>query len=460
MRWKVLIMKSRSMDLTRGPLLAGIIQYTVPIILSSVLQLLFNAADLMVVGQFCGSISVGAVSSTGAITNLIVNLFVGLSVGAGVSVAHAIGSRSPERIHRTIHTAIPVAFFSGLFLTVVGMTFSRTFLIWMKTPAEVLPLSATYMTIYFAGITFTLLFNFGSAILQASGDTRSALIYLTMAGILNVILNLIFVICFHMNVAGVALATIIAQALSATLVIRRLMLRTDDCRFILRQSHIYRDPLLKMIRIGLPAGIQGCLFSISNVMIQSSVNSFGSATLIAGNGASSNIEGFVYTSMNAVSQATVNYVGQNLGAQRFDRIRKILRTCLTIVAVLGISMGWTAYLFGERLLSFYITDSPEAIAFGHLRMGFICLPYFVCGLMDVVTGSLRGLGKSLLPMLVSVLGICGFRILWICTVFQVPRFHTPSVLYISYLISWIVTFTVQLILFLVSSRKLQAQAGK
>lgn len=448
-------MKSRSMDLVEGPLFSGIVRYTVPIVLSSVLQLLFNAADLVVVGQFCGSISVGAVSSTGALTNLIVNLFVGLSVGAGVSVAHAIGSRNPQLVHRTIHTALPVAFLSGIFLTVVGMSLSRTFLVWMKTPGDVLPLSATYMTIYFAGITFTLLYNFGAAILQASGDTKSALIYLSLAGILNVLLNLFFVIVLQMNVAGVALATILSQAVSAILVIRQLMRRTDACRFELRSSHIYKEPLLKMIRIGLPAGIQGSMFSISNVLIQSSINSFGSSTLVAGNGASSNIEGFVYTSMNAVSAATVNFVGQNLGAQRFDRIHKALRTCLGIVVFLGLTLGCTAYFLGPQLLSFYITDSPEAIAYGHNRMFYICLPYFICGLMDVCTGALRGLGKSLLPMLVSILGVCVFRVFWICTVFQ--WFHTPGVLYTSYIISWIITFIVQFFLFEVSVKKLQRQ---
>ena len=450
-------MKSRSIDLVEGPVFSGVLRYTVPIILSSVLQLLFNAADLVVVGQFCGSISVGAVSATGAITNLIVNLFVGLSVGAGVSVAHAIGSRSQEVVHRTIHTAIPVAAISGLVLTAIGVCFSRPLLELMCTPEDVLPLASTYMTIYFMGITFTLLYNFGASILQASGDTRSALIYLTIAGVLNVFLNLLFVIVLHMNVAGVALATILSQALSAVLVIRQLMHRTDACRFIPRMSRIHWEPLCKMVRIGLPAGVQGCLFSISNVMIQSSINSFGSSTLIAGNGAAGNIEGFVWTSMNAVSQAAVNYVGQNLGAQKFDRIRKSLLTCLGLVTVLGITLGCSAYLLGPQLLSFYITDSPEAIALGHTRLLYICAPYFVCGLMDVFTGALRGLGKSLLPMLVSVVGVCVLRIVWIFTIFQIPQFHTPSCLYLSYLISWALTFLAQSLLFTVSLRKLRRQ---
>lgn len=451
-------MKSRSMDLVHGPMLSGIIQYTIPIILSSVLQLLFNAADLMVVGQFCGSISVGAVSSTGAITNLIINLFVGLSIGAGVCVAHAMGSRQDEELHRTIHTAIPVAILSGILLTVIGVVLSRPLLVWMQTPADVLPLASTYMTIYFAGMTFTLLYNFGASILRAAGDTKSSLIYLTVAGVLNVILNLVFVVLFHMNVAGVALATIISQAVSAVLVLRELMHRPDACRFIPKQSHIHMEPLMKMIRIGLPAGVQGCMFSISNVIIQSSVNSFGNSALIAGNGASANIEGFVYTSMNAVSQASVNYVGQNLGAHRFDRIRKSLGVCLGLVTVLGITMGGLAFLFSEQLLGFYITDSAEAIAFGQLRMLWICAPYFVCGLMDVVTGALRGLGKSLLPMLVSILGVCVLRIFWIYTVFQIPQYHTPDCLYASYIISWTVTFICQFVLFQLAIHKLHKQA--
>ena len=451
-------MKSRSMDLTRGPLLTGIIQYTIPIILSCFLQLLFNAADLMVVGQFCGSISVGAVSATTAVTNLIINLFMGLSVGAGVCVAHAYGSRLDSVLHKTIHTAVPVAILSGILLTVLGVCFTKPLLTLMSTPADVLPLAATYMTICFGGVTFTLLYNFCASILRAAGDTKSSLIYLTLAGILNVILNLIFVILFHMNVAGVALATVLSQALSAILVLRELMRRPDACRFRFRDSRIYKAPLLKMIRIGLPAGIQGCLFSISNVIIQSSVNSFGSAALIAGNGASANIEGFVWNAMNALHQTAVNYIGQNLGARNFDRIKKIFWNCLGCVVVTGMVMGGAAYCFGPQLLRFYIPDSPEAITYGVTRMTWICLPYFTCGLMDVATGALRGLGKSFFPMIVTVLGVCGFRIGWIYTVFQIPRYHTPGCLYSSYLISWVLTFSIQFLLFWYSYRQLRREA--
>ena len=450
-------MNSRSMDLVHGPVVSGIIRYTIPIVLSSALQLLFNAADLMVVGRFCGSLSVGAISSTGAMTNLVINLFVGLSVGAGVCVAHGVGSRRDREVHQTVHTAIPLAFLCGLFLTVFGILVTDPMLKIMGTPEDVLPLSEVYMKIYFGGVAFTLLYNFGSAILRAAGDTKSSLIYLSVAGVLNIILNLVFVLVFHMNVAGVGLATVISQVLSALLVLRELMRRTDACRFEFRKSHIYWEPLRKMATIGLPAGVQGCLFSISNMVIQSSVNSFGSV-MVAGCGAAANIEGFIWTTMNGVSQSAVNYVGQNLGAQQFDRIRKVFRSCLGIVVVIGLVLGVSSYLFAPQLLSIYITDSPAAIAAGQNRMLWICFPYFVCGIMDTITGALRGLGKSLLPMLVSILGVCVLRIVWVSTIFQ--AIHTPSCLFASYLVSWIVTEVIQYILFKTSLKKLEAQASR
>lgn len=452
-------MKNKDIDMLHGPLLSGIIQYTIPIILSSVLQLLFNAADLIVVGQFCGSISVGAVSSTGAITNLIINLFVGLSVGAGVCVAHALGSRQDEIVHRTVHTAVPVALISGLLLTVVGVALSRKLLQMMSTPANVLPLSTQYMTIYFSGITFTVLYNFCASILRAAGDTKGPLLYLSIAGVINVILNLVFVIVLRMNVAGVALATILSQAVSAALVLRALMRRTDACKLQLNRMKIYKEQLSKIVCIGLPAGIQGCMFSVSNVIIQSSVNGFGSETLIAGNGAAGNIEGFVYTSLNAFHQSAVNFIGQNAGAHQFQRIRKIFRACLGCVVVTGISLGVLAWLAGPSLLSFYLSDSQEAIAYGTTRLFYTCLPYFICGLMDVATGALRGLGDSFLPMVVTVLGVCGLRIGWVCTVFQIPQYHTPQCLYLSYLISWTLTFVIQFVLYHSVLRKRERQAG-
>lgn len=435
-----------------GPLLPNIILYTIPIILTSLLQLLFNAADLVIVGRFCGSVSVAAVGATGAITNLMVNFFVGLSIGAGVTVAHALGSREDTVVHNTVHTALPMALVSGVALTIIGICFSGTFLRWMGTPDTVLPLSSLYMKIYFAGITFTMVYNFSAAILRAAGDTKSPLIYLSFAGVINVVLNIIFVTLLHMNVAGVALATTISQGISAILVVRALMKRTDACRLEPKKMRFHKMQLSKMLRIGLPAGIQSSLFSISNVLIQSSINSFGDV-LMSGNAAAGNIEGFIYASLNAFHQTAVNFMGQNAGARQYKRVSQTLWICLGSVAVVGIALGSLGYVFGPSLLSLYITDSQEAIHYGMLRLSLICLTYFICGLMDVSTGALRGLGESFIPMVISVLGVCGLRIGWIYTIFQIPRFHTPQCLYISYPVSWVITFLFQMIAFFLVYRK-------
>ena len=440
-------MKSKNQSMLQGPLLGSIISYTVPIILTSILQLLFNAADLVVVGRFCGSISVAAVGATGSITALIVNLFIGLSVGAGVTVAHGVGSREDEVVHRTVHTAIPMALVSGAVLTVLGILLSEKLLTMMGTPENVLKLSTVYMQIYFAGITFTMIYNFAASILRAVGDTRSPLVFLTIAGVINVLLNLIFVTVLHMNVAGVALATAISQAFSAVAMVIVLMKRTDAAKLNLKKLRFYGEQMKKMIRIGLPAGIQSSLFSISNVMIQSSVNSFGDI-LMSGNAASQNIEGFLYVTMNSFHQTAVNFIGQNVGAKQYGRVKKIVWICLGCVLVTGFAMGTLICGFGEQLLSIYITDSAEAVAWGLVRMGIIARFYFLCGVMDVSTGALRGLGASVSPMVISVLGVCGIRIGWIATIFQIPRFHTPQCLYSSYIFSWTLTFLIQMYAFM------------
>ena len=445
-------MKSLNKNMLSGPLFGNIVLYTIPIILTSVLQLLFNAADLVVVGRFCGSISVAAVGATGSITNLLVNFFIGLSVGAGVTVAHGLGSHEDTVVHNTVHTALPTALVSGLFLTVIGVSYSETFLRLMGTPENVLPLSATYMKIYFAGITFTMVYNFCASILRAAGDTKSPLIFLSLAGIVNVVLNIVFVTVFHMNVAGVALATTISQGISAVLVVIALMKRSDACKLELKKMRFHGVQMAKMLRIGLPAGIQSALFSISNVLIQSSVNSFGDI-FMSGNAAASNIEGFVYVSLNAFHQTAVNFIGQNAGAKQYKRVFKTLWICLGCVAVVGLVLGSLAYSLGPTLLSIYITDSQEAIGYGMVRLAYICLPYFLCGLMDVSTGALRGLGASFVPMVISILGVCGIRIGWIYTIFQVPQFHTPQCLYFSYTVSWTVTFLCQMAAFIIVYRK-------
>ncbi len=439
-----------SSEMCEGRLFKKIILYTVPIILTGVLQLLFNAADLVVVGRFGenGNLSVAAVGATGALINLIVNLFIGLSVGAGVCVAHALGARRDDDVHKVIHTAIPTALICGIFITVVGVCFSRSFLQMMGTPENVVDLSAVYMKIYFGGVISTVVYNYGAAILRAAGDTKSPLYYLTGAGIINVILNIVFVAALKMDVAGVALATVISQTIAAVLVIMNLCRRGDCCRLDLHRMKIYGRQLRRIIFIGLPAGLQGALFSISNVIIQSSVNSFGDVVL-SGNSAAQSIEGFVWTTMNSFSQTSLNFTGQNYGAGKYKRIGRIAALCLVSVSAAGLIFGNLAYLFGRQLLSIYIPDSPESIEYGLIRIMYICAPYFLCGIMDVVTGVIRGMGSSITPMIITVLGVCGMRIGWIYTIFQIPKYHTLESLYISYPISWAASFLVQLLVFFI-----------
>lgn len=452
-------MKFDSKSMREGPILKSVIVYTVPIILTGLLQLLFNAADLIVVGWFSGSDSVAAVGATGALTNLIINLFIGLSVGAGVAVAQGMGAGNGKLTSEAVHTAVPVAVISGIFLTVIGVLFSRNFLELMGTPdGKLLRLASVYMQIYFAGMTFSMLYNFGSAILRAAGDTRSPLIFLTVAGVLNVILNIVFVALFKLDVAGVALATSISQAVSAILVLLALIKRQDACRFEFKKMHIYKNALLRMVKIGVPAGLQGSLFSISNVLIQSSVNSFGAAHM-SGSAAASSIEGFCYVTMNSFHQTALNFCGQNYGAGDFRRVKRITWVCLMTVAVAGFVVGNLSYIFGRELLKIYITDSPEAINYGMERLKFMVVPYFLCGIMDTTTGSMRGIGSSVIPMIITVLGVCVMRIVWIYTVFALPQYHTFSGLFISYPISWLLTFAALFISFTVVMRRKEKKAN-
>lgn len=438
-------MKS-NVNMLSGPLFKNIVLYTIPIILTGILQLLFNAADIIVVGQFCGSISVAAVGNTGSITSLIVNVFIGLSMGASVAVAQAIGAHDDDAVHKTVHTAIAVSIVAGIILTIVGVVFSETFLRLMNTPESVLPLSAIYMKIYFGGIIFIMVYNFASAILRAAGDTKSPLIFLTISGVLNVVLNFIFVRFLNLNVAGVALATTISQAVSAILVVLALRKREDAVSFSFSSLAFHKSPLIKIIRIGLPAGIQNSLFSISNVIIQTSINSFGDVVM-SGNAAAGNIEGFEYIAMNSFYQTALNFTGQNVGAKQYNRVKKILLLCLGCVIVTAAILSTIIYLLATPLLSIYITDSAEAVSWGVTRIAYICLPYFLCGIMEVSTGALRGMGVSVAPMLTSIIGICAVRVLWVYTIFQIPQFHTPQCLYSSYIVSWTVTFIVQIIMF-------------
>ena len=448
--------KKFEIDMCSGPLLGKILVFYVPLMLSGILQLLFNAADVAVVGNFAGNESLAAVGSTGALTNLIVNLFIGLSVGVNVLVARFYGSGKLGQLKETVQTAIATAALSGAVLVFLGFFIARPALTWMDTPEDVISHSVLYMRIYFGGMPFMMVFNFGSAVLRAVGDTRRPLYYLSIAGAVNVVLNLIFVIVFSMGVAGVAAATVASQIISAALVVRCLVKTDSSYRLILEGMRIAPDKLLKMIQIGVPAGMQGALFSISNVLIQSSVNSFGS-TVMAGNTAGSNIEGFVYTSMNSFHQAAISFCGQNYGAMKYRRVGRTVLICEGLVIAVGLIMGCAVYLCGGVLLKIYTPD-PATIQYGLLRMRYICLPYFLCGMMDVMVGGLRGMGYAIMPMLVSLTGACLFRVVWIYTIFQDIR--TLPCLYISYPISWTLTFLVHLICFGVVYRKIIKNADK
>ena len=445
--------KTYSMDMIHGPLLSKLLMYALPLVLSGVLQLLFNAADIVVVGRFTGNHALAAVGSTGALINLLVNLFIGVSIGANVLVARFCGAGDEENAQDTVHTAMAVSLVGGVAMIFVGFFLAKPLLELMGTPVDVLEDAALYMRIYFAGMPAFMVYNFGAAILRAIGDTRRPLYFLTLAGVINVIFNLIFVIVFHMGVAGVALATIISQFISAVLVVLCLLHSEGMCQIHKEKLKIHGEKLKMMLQIGLPAGLQGCVFSISNVLIQSSINSFG-AIAMAGNTAASNIEGFVYTGMNAIYQTCLSFTSQNLGAKQIKRIKKILVNCLCIVAVIGLVLGQGAYRLGEVLLGIYSSDQ-EVIQYGLLRLSMVCAPYFLCGLMDVMTGVMRGLGYSVLPMIVSLTGACAFRVIWIYTVFRMN--HTLSALYISYPISWTLTFSVHLICFVIAYHKLKKQ---
>ena len=443
--------KKYEIDMCNGPLLGKILIFYVPLMLSGILQLLFNAADIVVVGRFAGNEALAAVGSTSSLTNLLVNLFIGLSVGANVLVARFYGAKQASELTEMVQTAVATAVAGGVILIFLGFFLAKPALGWMGTPDDVISHSVLYMRIYFAGMPFMMVYNFGSAVLRAVGDTKRPLYYLLIAGVVNVVLNLIFVIVFGMGVAGVATATVISQAISAALVVRCLIRTDSDYRLELEGMKIVPDKLLKMIQIGIPAGMQGALFSISNVLIQSSVNSFRSVAM-AGNTAGSNVEGFVYTAMNSVHQTAVSFTGQNLGGRRYDRIRVIMLECVLFVSVIGLVLGNGAVLLGDGILGFYSSD-PEVIHYGLQRMRIICAPYFICGLMDVLVGCIRGLGYAVMPMLVSLLGACVFRVIWIYTVFQWDR--TLHTLYISYPISWSVTAAAHLVCFIVVYRKLK-----
>ena len=448
--------KKYEMNMTEGALLPKVLLFSLPLIASGVLQLLFNAADMVVVGQWAGKECLAAVGSTGSLINLMVNVFIGLSVGGSVAVARSFGANDPAQVHKAVHTAMTLAIIAGLTVGMIGFIFCRPLLKMMDNP--VLDLATTYMKIYFLGMPFNMVYNFGASILRAVGDTKRPLIYLTIAGVVNVVLNLILVIVFHMNVAGVAIATVASQAVSAVLVVICLMRSHGVVHLDLKELRIHKRQLIDIARVGLPAGLQGSLFSISNVLIQSSVNGFGEV-VVAANSAGGNLEGFVYTAMNAIHQAALTFASQNLGAGKIKRVRHSVGVCLLTVLTIGLVLGNLMLLFGRPLLSLYL-DNPAAIdpatgitvlEYGMKRLTWMLPLYCLCGLMDVAVGTLRGVGYSIMPMIVSLTGACIFRVVWILTIFAANP--TLDILYASYPISWALTFGTHMLCYVFIARK-------
>ncbi|MCR4821962.1 MAG: MATE family efflux transporter, partial [Treponema sp.] len=413
-------MTKNQIDMTSGAILPKLVKFALPLILSSILQLLFNAADIVVVGRYAGDNSLAAVGSTSSMVNLLVNFFLGLGVGCNVVAANFLGAGKKEELNKTVHTTMVLSLIGGFVLTVVGITFSRQILILMSSPENVLPLSTLYLKVFFAGITATVVYNFGAALLRAKGDTKRPLYILLVAGVINVILNLIFVISFKMDVAGVAFATVLSQIFSAGSVVYLLMKEDDEFRLDFKKLHIDTDILFRIVKIGLPAGFQGMLFSFSNVIIQSSVNSFGEV-MVAGNSAAQSIEGFVYISMNSFAQGTLTFAGQNMGAHKFDRIKRLVLIAEVVVTAVGLTLGMTAYLLGPRLLGIY-SSSPQVINAGMLRLSVILTTYCTCGMMDCMASAIRGVGHSVMPMIVTLIGACGLRLVYLFTFFRIPRF--------------------------------------
>lgn len=447
--------KDMTMDLCSGPIMGNLLRFSIPLMLSGILQLLFNSADIIVLGQFAGGNAMAAVGSTSSLNNLIVNIFLGLSAGGSVVVAQYFGMKSDKDLEESVHTAILLGLISGLILVVVGLLLAEPMLALMGTTPDLIDQAVLYMRIIFAGMPAIMVYDFGAGILRAVGDTRRPLLYLSLGGVVNVALNLFFVLAFDMGVAGVAIGTVVSQTLAAFLVVRCLVKTEASYGIRLRRLRIVKAKLIRILRIGIPTGVQGAVFSISNVLIQSAINSFDSSTIVGGNTASVNIENFVYTAMNAVYQGSLTFTSQNVGAHNVKRIVPIMWWSSLCVTAVGLLLGVTAVVFGRALLGIYSPD-PQIIAYGFDRLKLIGLTYFLCGLMDTVCGCIRGLGASITPTLISLTGACALRIVWIYTIFASTR--SLFMLYLSYPVSWLVTYIANLVCFAVTYRRWKCRA--
>ena len=439
--------------MTEGSVLINIIRFAVPLAIMSILQTLYNAADIVVVGNFAGADALASVGATSSSINLIINLFLGLSLGASVTVSQFLGEGNFKKVSKAVHTSVLISIIGGVALMIIGLFIARPIMVLMKTPESVLDGAVLYMQIYFLGMPGQMFFNYGSGILRANGNTKTPLKISMIAGVLNVLLNLLFVIVFKMSVDGVALATIISQYLSAFLTLRVLMHSGGAIRVSLRCLKIDKESALKIIKIGVPSGINGSLFSISNVLIQSTVNTFGAAA-VAGNSAAASIEGIQYAALNSFYTASLTFTAQNYGAKKYERFKKIIGACFFAATVVGLFFAMIIIPFGKQLVMIYNTD-PEVVEFGFKKLLILSSTYFICTYQEIITAAVRAIGKSFSAMINSIFGVCVFRMLWIYLVF--PLFKTPECLFISYPVSWIITLVLNYVLFHFSVKKLKRE---
>ena len=441
--------RSRQMDMLHGSLLDKILLFALPLAASSILQQLFNSADAAVAGRFAGSQALAAVGGNAPVVGLIINMFVGMSVGANVIIANYIGQKREEKVHEAVHTVYVLAVLLGVIMLIAGQVIAKPILVLIHTPSDVIDLATLYLRIYFCGMPCVMIYNFGAAILRSIGDTKRPLYCLLISGIINVILNVFFVVLCQLSVAGVAIATIIADTVSAVMVTVFLIRSTDSIKLNLRELTLKKEYVKKVVQIGAPAGLQGAVFSISNVCIQAGINGFGTAA-IAGSAAALNFEYFTYFATNAFGQAAVTFVSQNYGARQFERCKKALLLSLFSGMIVTALMSVTFVIGRTPFVSIY-TNDPAAIQYGIIRMGIVELFEFIACLYEIPGGALRGIGHSLLPAILTVFGSCGLRIVWIYTVFQ--KFHTYQVLMSVYLVTWIVTSILVLGAYFIVTRK-------
>lgn len=443
----------KSVNLTNGNLFKKILIFALPIMASGLLQLFYSAADLVVCGKFGSGHSVAAISATTALINLMVQLFIGMSVGSNVLMARAYATNDKTRAKTILNTSIIFALSIGIVLTIIGFFCSRLFLTWMNTPDDVIDLSTDYLKIYCLGLIFSMIYNFGSALVRATGDTKNPFIFLVIAGIINICFNLLFVIVFNLDVKGVAISTVISEAVSAFLIILLLLKGNILFKLNIKELKLSKKDLIDIAHIGIPAGIQNSVFSVANVLIQSSINSLGAITMDA-DGASSSLEGFVYTVMNAIAQATLVFVSANYAVNNKKNIKKSLIYSIILCSIFSAIAGGLVIIFGKQLLSLY-TNYDEAISIGYKRLVILCSTYFLCGYIDILSFAIRGIGYSLVPTLVTTAGCCVYRVIWVLTVFKIDKYHTNTTLSLAYPISWIITSGVHLICFIYFFRKIK-----